>query len=145
VQLGVIPYYMFVERDTGARHHFEVPLARAFEIYRDAIRRVTGLARTARGPSMSTAPGKIEIDGIEEVAGERVFVLRFLQARNVDWVGRPFFAQFDPSATWLNDLRPAFSEQRWFWQDEFDALCDPEADEAREDLARDEGSARMVI
>lgn len=29
VQLGIIPYYTVVERDTGARHYFEVPLARA--------------------------------------------------------------------------------------------------------------------
>lgn len=24
VRLGVVPYYMFVERDTGAKHYFEV-------------------------------------------------------------------------------------------------------------------------
>lgn len=35
-RLGLIPYYMFVERDTGAKAFFEVPLARAFEIYKDA-------------------------------------------------------------------------------------------------------------
>lgn len=29
VELGIIPYYMFVERDTGASHYFEVPLVRA--------------------------------------------------------------------------------------------------------------------
>mgnify|MGYP000267116106 CR=1 FL=1 len=26
--LGVYPYYMFVERDTGARRYFEIPLVR---------------------------------------------------------------------------------------------------------------------
>ena len=25
VQMGMIPYYMFVERDTGARRYFELP------------------------------------------------------------------------------------------------------------------------
>ena len=29
VRLGIIPYYMFVERDTGARSYFEVPLGSA--------------------------------------------------------------------------------------------------------------------
>ncbi len=29
--LRTIPYYMFVERDTVAKHYFEVPLARAWE------------------------------------------------------------------------------------------------------------------
>jgi hypothetical protein len=26
-------------------------------------------------------------------------------------VGQPFFARFDPAATWLSDLRPAFAER----------------------------------
>ena len=26
VRMGIIPYYMFVERDTGAKHYFEVNL-----------------------------------------------------------------------------------------------------------------------
>jgi len=68
---------------------------------------VSGLARTVRGPIMSASPGKVSIDGIVEVAGEKVFALRFLQARRQDWVGRPFFAAFDPQATWFTDLKPA--------------------------------------
>lgn len=36
VRMGMVPYYMFVERDTGAKHFFEVPLQRAFEIYKTA-------------------------------------------------------------------------------------------------------------
>jgi len=124
VELGCTPYYMFVERNTGAQHHFEVPLARALEIYRTAIRRVSGLARTARGPSMSALPGKVAIEGIAEVNGERVFVLQFLQARNPSWVKRPFFAEFDPEATWLTDLRPAFGESRFFYEDELDEILE---------------------
>ena len=119
VRLGVIPYYMFVERDTGAHHYFKVPLVRAWEIYREAIQQVSGLARTARGPSMSAGPGKVEITGVTQVAGEKVFVLRFLQARNPDWVNRPFFAQFDPQATWLDDLKPAFGESEFFFEGEY--------------------------
>jgi len=122
VELGIVPYYMFVERDTGARHHFEVPLARAWEIYRDAMQRVSGLARTARGPSMSAGPGKVEVQGVTEICGERVFVLRFIQGRNADWVQRPFFARFDPEATWLDQLEPAFGESRFFFDAEYRAL-----------------------
>ncbi|MGD8709558.1 MAG: lysine 2,3-aminomutase [Ectothiorhodospiraceae bacterium] len=122
VRLGVIPYYMFVERDTGARHYFEVPLARAWEIYREAMQRVSGLGRTARGPSMSAEPGKVEIQGVTEIHGERVFVLRFIQGRNPDWVQRPFFARYDENATWLHHLRPAFGERRFFFEDEFEAM-----------------------
>ena len=119
VRLGIIPYYMFVERDTGARRYFEVPLARAWEVYREAMKQVSGLGRTARGPSMSADPGKVEIQGVTEVQGEKVFVLRFIQGRNPDWVQRPFFARFDAEATWLNHLQPAFGEKEFFFEAEY--------------------------
>jgi KamA family protein len=106
VKLGVIPYYMFIERDTGARRYFEVPLYRAWQIYREAMKGISGLGRTARGPSMSADPGKVEIQGVSEINGERVFVLRFIQARDPDLVQQPFFAQYDEQATWYDQLRP---------------------------------------
>jgi KamA family protein len=120
VQLGIVPYYMFVERDTGARHHFEVPLAKAWTIYREAMQKVSGLGRTARGPSMSAGPGKVEIQGVTEIQGEKVFVLRFIQGRNPDWVQRPFFAQYDETATWLDQLKPAFGEESFFFEQEYE-------------------------
>jgi len=110
-RMGMVPYYMFVERDTGPQGYFAVPLARGYEIYRDAFRRVSGLARTVRGPSMSATPGKLCIDGIAEVAGEKVFALHMIQARDPELVGKPFFARFDPEAIWLSDLEPAFSSR----------------------------------
>jgi KamA family protein len=111
VRQGMIPYYMFVERDTGPQDYFAVPLVRAYQIYRDAYRSVTGLARTVRGPSMSATPGKVCVDGVAEVAGQQVFVLHMIQARDPELVGRPFFARFDPTATWLSDLKPAFADR----------------------------------
>jgi len=125
VQLGVIPYYMFVERDTGARRYFELPLAQAWTIYRDAIQQVSGLARTARGPSMSAGPGKVEVQGITEVAGEKAFVLRFIQARNPDWVQRPFFAKYDPEASWLDQLQPLSGEKAFFFEQEYQQMLKP--------------------
>ena len=110
-RMGMIPYYMFVERDTGPQDYFAVPLARAYEIFREAYTSVSGLCRTVRGPSMSATPGKVCVDGVANVAGQQVFVLHLIQARRPELVGRPFFARFDPSATWLSDLRPAFTEQ----------------------------------
>jgi KamA family protein len=122
VRLGMVPYYMFVVRDTGARRYFEVPLARACSIYGEAIRQVSGLARTAHGPVLSTSPGKIEVQGVAQLAGEQLFVLRFLQGRNPDWAMRPFFARYDPQATWFDQLRPA-GEDRFFFADEYERMC----------------------
>jgi L-lysine 2,3-aminomutase len=111
LRLGLVPYYMFVERDTGPQGYFAVPLARAAEIYRDAYAGVSGLCRTVRGPSMSSTPGKVCVDGVAEIAGQRVFVLHMIQARDPSLVGRPFFARFDPDAVWISDLEPAFADR----------------------------------
>ena len=121
VRVGMVPYYMFVERDTGPQDYFAVPLARAHEIFRDAYAGVSGLCRSVRGPSMSATPGKVCVDGIAEVSGMRVFVLRMLQARDPALVGRPFFAHFDPRATWLTDLAPAFADRFPFDPDPYDS------------------------
>ncbi len=118
VRLGMIPYYLFVERDTGAREYFEIPLIRAHQIFTEAYSSVSGLARTVRGPSMSSFHGKILISGIAEIANEKVFVLQFLQARNPEWIGRPFFARFDPGACWFDALLPAFGKDKFFFEEE---------------------------
>ncbi len=122
IALGAVPYYMFVERDTGPKNYFEVPLARALEVFTGAYTQLSGLARTVRGPSMSATPGKVMVDGVAEVHGEKVFVLKFLQARDPSWVNKPFFAKFDPRATWLDDLVPAFGESQFFFERSMDEI-----------------------
>ncbi len=64
------------------------------------------MARTVRGPSMSCFPGKCHVLGVTEIAGVKAFVLEYLQARDPSLVRRPFFAKFDASASWYDDLEP---------------------------------------
>ena len=45
---------------------------------------------------MSCTPGKVEVVGVQEVQGTEAFVLRFLQCRDDEWIGKVFFAKFDP-------------------------------------------------
>ncbi|NPA53446.1 MAG: lysine 2,3-aminomutase [Aquificae bacterium] len=126
VDLGMIPYYMFMARDTGAQHYFGVPLVKAWEIFRDAYKQVSGLARTVKGPSMSATPGKIRMLGVTEINGKKYMVLDFLQGRNPDWVGKPFFAEYDENAMWIDELKPAFSD-KFFFEDELEKLLKKEA------------------
>ena len=51
--------------------------------------------------------------------GKKVFVLQFIQGRNPDWVGRPFFAKYDAEAIWLDDLYPAFGKDKFFFEQEY--------------------------
>ena len=133
VELGCVPYYMFVARDTGAKHYFELPLAQCQTIFRKAYQKVSGICRTIRGPSMSDHAGKIQILGVSEAGGEKLFVLRFIQGRKPDWVATPFFAKFSATATWFDQLEPAFGEKEFFFESELSSYL-------RDALERDTGA-----
>lgn len=122
VNLNCIPYYMFIPRDTGAQDYFALTLENAWNIFREAYQKVSGVCRTVRGPSMSCTPGKVQVLGVSEIKGEKVFVLRMLQSRNPNWVARPFFAKYDADAIWMSDLKPAFDEDRFFFEDELELM-----------------------
>ncbi len=122
VNLNCIPYYMFIPRDTGAQDYFAITLENAWHIFRNAYQKVSGVCRTVRGPSMSCTPGKVQVLGISEIKEEKVFVLRMLQGRNPDWVAKPFFAKYDEAAIWMDELKPAFDEEKFFFEEELEWL-----------------------
>jgi KamA family protein len=127
IALGCIPYYMFIVRNTGAQHYFSIPLVEAWHIFQETYQSISGICRTLRGPSMSCIPGKVHILGPADVKGEKVLVLRMIQGRNPDWVARPFFAKYDENATWYNELKPAFGEEKFFFSDELEKILDTDA------------------
>jgi L-lysine 2,3-aminomutase len=122
IGLGIVPYYAFALRDTGPKRYFDVPLARCVEIVQGAFRHLSGLAQTVRGPVMSASAGKIVVESVSSIAAQRVFGLRFIQARNPEWIGRLFFAEYDDHASWLSDLRPAFGEREFFFEPELQQI-----------------------
>lgn len=67
---------------------------------------------------MSATPGKAQVQGVTEICGEKVFALRFLQARDESWTRQLFCAEFDANATWFDQLKPAFGAKRFFYEDE---------------------------
>lgn len=71
---------------------------------------------------MSATPGKVQIVGTPVINGEKVFALKFIQGRNPEWTHQPFFAKYDETATWLDDLKPAFGEEKFFYEDELKAM-----------------------
>jgi hypothetical protein len=68
---------------------------------------------------MSASPGKIVVLGIETIGNQRYFLLKFLQARVRNWTERVFFAEFDPHATWIDELKPAFGQKEFFFEDDY--------------------------
>jgi len=61
------------------------------------------------------------ISGVAEINNEKVFVLRFIQARNPEWVAHPFFAKYDENASWINELKPAFGD-KFFFEEEMSEI-----------------------
>ncbi len=122
VSQGIVPYYMFIARNAGAQDYFAVPLERAWQIFRSAFSSVSGICRTVKGPSMSTNVGKIRILGVIERNGEKHFALDFLQGREADWVGRPFFARYNPTAVWIDDLQPVPEEPHFFYEEDLTSM-----------------------
>ena len=52
-------------------------------------------------------------------------MLTFIQERNSAWVGKTFFAKYDTAATWLDDLKPALGEERFFFEEGADSGSRP--------------------
>lgn len=104
VRFGIIPYYMFVERDTGPYEYFKLPLVRALEIYKSAYKQVSGLARTVRGPVMSTFPGKLLLEDIVSINHKKYFAFKYLQTRNYEHAEKLFFKEYDAEVSWYEDL-----------------------------------------
>lgn len=116
VRLGIIPYYQFIVRDTGAWHYFGVPLVEALEIFRKAYRNVSGICRTVRGPIMSTPHGKVHVLDVQELQGEKTLLLSYLQSSTMEHVLRTFFAVYDEKAEWFTDLKPFRPEDRKYFR-----------------------------
>lgn len=126
--MGIIPYYAFMERDTGAHHYFGIGVDRALSIYQEAHAAVSGICRTARGPVMSAGPGKVHVLGRLTHGGSEHFVLSFLQARKKEWLNRPFLAKYSQNARWLDDLQPSGSENEFFFHEDYRKLTDTASD-----------------
>jgi len=134
VALNCIPYYMFVARNTGAQHFFSLPLEKAWQVFRQAYQRVSGICRTVRGPVMSCLPGKVQVLGVTEINRQKAFTLRMIQGRNPDWVARPFFAEYDEKAIWYTDLKPTLGEGKFFFKDELDEMLKINREDEAEDF-----------
>ena len=67
---------------------------------------------------MSCSPGKVIVEDVTEINDEKLFILKFTQGRNPEWTNKTFMASFDDSAAWIDDLRPAFGDDSFFFESE---------------------------
>lgn len=99
--IGCPPYYLFQGRPTAGNEPYAVPLVRGWQIFREALRHGSGLARRARFV-MSHELGKIEIAGVLK---ERIY-LRFHRAKDLAFRGVLLKYKRNDEAYWLDELEP---------------------------------------
>jgi lysine 2,3-aminomutase len=95
---GITPYYVFQCRPTAGNHGYTIPVERTFEVFREAKRFVSGLAKRAK-LVMSHATGKIEIIGKKD---DHVF-FKYHQAVDQKDASRILIFRSNPDAYWLDD------------------------------------------
>jgi len=95
---GIAPYYVFQCRPTAGNHVYTIPVERTFEIFKEAKRFVSGLAKRAK-LVMSHATGKIEIIGKKD---DHVF-FKYHQAVDQKDASRILIFKSNPDAYWLDD------------------------------------------
>jgi len=100
--IGCPPYYLFQGRPTAGNEPYEVPIVRGWEIFREALRRGSGLARRARYV-MSHETGKLEILGVDA----KFIYLRYHRAKDENNRGKFMVYQRNDDAYWLDQLEPA--------------------------------------
>jgi len=107
--IGCPPYYVFQGRPTAGNQPYSVPIVQGWEIFREALRRGSGLARRPRFV-MSHKTGKIEILAVDDT---RIY-LRYHRARDEEDRGRVMAFRRDDAAFWLDDLDPWDNEPPMF-------------------------------
>jgi lysine 2,3-aminomutase len=92
-------YYVFQGRPTAGNEPYEVPIVEGLELFQQANRHVSGLAKRARF-AMSHKTGKIEIVG----ADDRLIYMRYHRAHKKEDFGKMVIALRDANAYWLDNL-----------------------------------------
>ncbi len=100
--IGCTPYYLFQGRPTAGNEPYELSIVRGWEIFTEALRQGSGLARRARFV-MSHETGKIEILAVDR---ERIY-LRYHRAKDPALRGQFMIYSRDDDACWLDELEPA--------------------------------------
>lgn len=115
--LGIGFHSMYCARPTGEHHYFTAPLADISKVFNKVYRSLASINRPSRYITMTSSAGKTSLLGTAEIKGEKVFVLKFNEARNMEWMDTTFFAKYDEAENTIEKLVP-FDRDKYFYEDE---------------------------
>lgn len=115
--LGIGFHSMYCARPTGEHHYFTAPLEVIDKVFSKVYKTLASINRPSRYITMTSSAGKISLLGTTEINGEKVFVLKFNEGRNMDWMDTVYLAKFDPKENTIANLKP-FRGDKHFFEDE---------------------------
>jgi lysine 2,3-aminomutase len=115
--LGIGFHSMYCARPTGEHHYFTAPLAAINKIFSKVYRTLASINRPSRYITMTSSAGKTSLLGTAEVNGETVFVLKFNEARNMEWMDKVYLAEYDEQENTIEKLKP-YQSDKYFYHNE---------------------------
>jgi len=119
--LSVGFHSMYCARPTGEHHYFTAPLKDIHAVFNKVYKTLSSINRPSRFITMTSSAGKISLIGVLEVKGEKAFVLKFNEARNMDWMDKVFLAKYDEKENTIEKLEP-FENDKYYFSDELDEV-----------------------
>jgi hypothetical protein len=112
--LGVGFHSMYCARPTGEHHYFTAPLTVINQVFSRVYRSLASINRPSRYITMTSSAGKISLLGTTVVNGETLFVLKFNEARNMEWLDKVYLARYDETQNTIEKLKPYDTEKHFF-------------------------------
>jgi L-lysine 2,3-aminomutase len=112
LQIGF--HSMYCARPTGEHHYFTVPVAEINRVFQKIYRSLPSINRPSRYITMTSSAGKISILGETVIKGEKLFALKFNEARNMEWMDRVFLAKYDGEQNTVARLLPYEGEEHFY-------------------------------
>ncbi len=119
--LGIGFHSMYCARPTGEHHYFTAPLADINKVFTKVYQTLASINRPSRFITMTSSAGKISLIGTAEVKGEKVFVLKVNQGRNMEWLDRVYLAKYDEKENTIEKLKP-YEGDKHFYEEELIAI-----------------------
>lgn len=119
--LGIGFHSMYCPRPTGEHHYFSTPLAEMNQVFQKVYRELPSISRPSRYITMTSSAGKTSLLGVTEVKGEKLFVLKFNESRNMEWMDQVYLAKYDEKQTVIERLEP-YGSGKYFYEDELEEL-----------------------
>jgi L-lysine 2,3-aminomutase len=119
--LGIGFHSMYCARPTGEHHYFTAPLADINQVFNKVYRTLASVNRPSRYITMTSSAGKVSLMGTTVIDGEKVFVLKFNEGRNMEWLDQVYLAKFDPQENTIEKLLP-YEGEKHFYEDELKTI-----------------------